>query len=393
MASLNDFLYVGSVPASKSLLNRALIVQSYFPYLKLIGDSRCDDVIAMRRALASFGRNEPMDCGHGGTVLRFMALRASRQKGRHVLRGSPRLMSRLPDSLCRLLMQLGCEARITGEQLIIEGDGWHPMGDCIHVPVESSSQFASALILNCWQLPRDIHFSLGKGLVSAGYWQMTLRFLRQLGLSWEQRASDYFVRAGQSVVSEEMGIEPDMSSAFALAAVAAVAGQARFIDFPKESLQPDFVFVEILKAMGVRVVREGSTLEIHRASSLKSAQWDLRDMPDLFPVLAALCALARGESRLRGAQHLKHKESDRLGKMVELLSSIGCLVSVLDDGVLVHGPTELTKGEVQFDCDEDHRLVMAAALLEKAGFPIRVAGAEAVTKSFPEFLEIVRPWP
>jgi 5-enolpyruvylshikimate-3-phosphate synthase len=42
-----------------------------------------------------------------------------------------------------------------------------------------------------------------------------------------------------------------------------------------------------------------------------------------------------------------------------------------------------------FDCDGDHRLAFAAAVLRAAGFRLDIRGGEVVTKSFPEFWSLV----
>src|ERR1700722_19543828 len=95
--------FLGPIPASKSLLNRALIIRDYFPSLRLRGDSDCEDVRHMRTALQALAVGQPIDCGDGGTVLRFLALRASRLPGEHRLTGSPRLFSRPQEELARIL--------------------------------------------------------------------------------------------------------------------------------------------------------------------------------------------------------------------------------------------------------------------------------------------------
>ncbi len=63
---------------------------------------------------------------------------------------------------------------------------------------------------------------------------------------------DFRVPKGQKLSAESIAIESDMSSAFALAAMAAVSGRATFADFPLSSLQPDALFVSILKRWACR---------------------------------------------------------------------------------------------------------------------------------------------
>ena len=89
-----SFHFVGQGPCSKSLLLRALIAKSYFPDLKISGDSNCDDVLAIKSGLQNINSNSPVHCGNSGAVFRFLALRASRLKGEYVFFGTPRLFKR-----------------------------------------------------------------------------------------------------------------------------------------------------------------------------------------------------------------------------------------------------------------------------------------------------------
>jgi 3-phosphoshikimate 1-carboxyvinyltransferase len=74
------FRFEGEIPASKSMMNRALLVQSFFPELKIEGQSDCLDVRHMKAATTGFGSHHEMDAGEAGTTFRFLALRASREK-------------------------------------------------------------------------------------------------------------------------------------------------------------------------------------------------------------------------------------------------------------------------------------------------------------------------
>jgi 5-enolpyruvylshikimate-3-phosphate synthase len=111
--------FIGHVPASKSIFNRALILQSFGPDLKICGVSDSDDVVKIKAGIKALKDQAMIDCGEGGTVLRFLALRASREKGRHKLTGSVRLINRPQEELMKILSQLG----VTGRTLTPLEDG------------------------------------------------------------------------------------------------------------------------------------------------------------------------------------------------------------------------------------------------------------------------------
>ncbi len=391
---MSGFSFVGKLPASKSILNRLLLVESYHGALQIEGDSACEDVMVMRAAIEALKRADvDIPVGSAGTVLRFMALRASRIPGKHRLVGHPRLFARPQEELVKILRQLGVTAQLHSDALTVEGNGWKLQGDTLLVPFLRSSQFASSVLLNSWNLPFELFVSLGGQKVSEGYWRMSVRLAQQLGMKVDFWDGDFRVAANQAVLNDVIKAEIDVSSAFALAGVAAVSGSAVFSDFPVNSLQPDVGFVQILSAMGARVETRGTALHVEKsASGLHGIAVNLKTMPDLFPVLAVLCAVAKGDSDLHGAPHLVHKESDRLNRIAELVRKLGRMVEVREDGIKISGelPVLAALGKLNLDTDHDHRLAFAGAVLQAAGVEIEILHPEVVNKSFPEFWSWVR---
>ncbi len=388
-----SFSFVGRLPASKSLMNRALIIQSYFPEMQIVGDSDADDVVLMKKALVSLREGRDIQCGHAGTVLRFMALRAAREKGEHVLVGSERLFSRPQEELASLLGQLSCEVQFESSRMKIKSWGYKPQGDMLYVKSERSSQFASALLLNAWQLERSI-FVVLRGMSTPSYFNMTRSVVEYLGMKIEGFGSELQLLKGQVLSKSGLIIEPDLSSAFSLAACAVVDGDVTITNFPRTSLQPDRIFVEYLQAMGAEIKIHDEKITFEKTAKLKPLRADLKNQPDLFPVLAALCALADGTSVLSGAEQLQFKESNRIERVRELLSLVGVTTRPISGGLEIDGQSSVTQRVpkrygLPFNVDQDHRMAMAAAVLMKAGFPIEVADRDVVNKSCPGFWEMI----
>jgi 3-phosphoshikimate 1-carboxyvinyltransferase len=114
---------------------------------------------------------------------------------------------------------------------------------------------------------------------------------------------------------------------------------------------------------------------------------DLGDLPEMTPVVAALAALADGPSRLTGVGHIRQQETDRLAALATEINALGGDAAELQDGLLIR-PRPLHGGV--FASYDDHRLVMAAAVLGLAVPGIEVAGAATVGKTFPGFTSL---WP
>ncbi|HWU43997.1 MAG TPA: hypothetical protein VN132_11185 [Bdellovibrio sp.] len=391
-----EFSFRGKIPASKSIFNRALIVQSFFPVMDLHGFSECEDVRHLREGLKEIRNRSRIDCGDGGTTFRFMALRAARQLGVHVLEGSPRLMERPLRGLLDLLQQLGVQVRQKRNELYIVSKGWQKPRKPLLVDVSESSQFASALALNAWLLDFDLEFELVGEKVSESYFEMTMKMLKYLGMRYRKTAKGYLIPKEQRLEKLSFDIEADMSSTFTIAAAGALAGRSVIENFPVQSEQPDKVFVEIFKRMGIQTSFENAAeneqekiLKVS-ASSLRAVDCDLSQAPDLFPVLAVLCSWAQGTSKLHNAPQLANKESHRIHKVAELLSLVGVQHEILEDGIIIHGNPEQKKiKRGRFNPDKDHRMVMAAALMKLKGHDIVIEEPQVINKSFPEFWEMI----
>ncbi len=390
---MTPFFFKGSVSASKSLMNRALLAQSYSSEFEVRGDSQCDDVQKMREGLRSLLDGNEIDCGEGGSVLRFLALRASRVKGKHRLKGSVRLFARPLGALLEILDQFGVEYEVGPTHLEIESQGWRQSPTPIVIDRSLSSQFASGVLFNSWELPFPLVLHWSGQTVSDGYWNMSLTLASRLGMKWELSSDSHslLIPSSQKIHASNYSVELDLSSAFALAALAAVSGSLSLSGFPEESLQPDAIFVDILKKMGVPITLNQGVLQVHQATSLKPIEWNLSQSPDLFPVLSVLCALADGTSLLMGAPQLEYKESNRIQEIAKLLTLLNRRFDLRPDGLTIYGSQEKwPEARSSFSCANDHRLAMAAQIAIQSGASMDLIGREVVFKSFPEYWAIVQ---
>lgn len=412
------FSFVGEIPSSKSLLNRALILQSFDKHLLINGFSSCDDVLLMKKALQDFSQGvTEFDCGCAGTVLRFLALRVSKKPGTYYLKANPQLLKRPHNELIKLLSQLSCQAVFDKKGLKITSSGWNLMGDGLPISAKQSSQFVSAFLLSAWNLDAPCCISLEDNLFSESYLQMTIHLCQEQGMNItynKKKPYEIYIPKNQKLNAKPITTEPDMSSAFALAAIASVAGYMQVTRFPIESLQGDFFFINFLKEIGVNIdiktsdtgasilwVKESSVFNTNFSGHLftkqpaKGFSVSLKSTPDLFPVLAALSCLLTGESVFQDTSHIAYKESNRLVEIKKLLNALGRETELKENAFIVKawtytGASPVLEKPITFDTKEDHRLVMAAYVLKAAGFNIKCSNEAAVSKSFPEFLPLMK---
>lgn len=385
---MSEFCFVGTLPASKSIFNRALIVQSFKPDIQVNGYSTADDVKLMQAGIRSLQAGGTIDCGDAGTVFRFLSLRAAKLPGQYLLTGSKRLLSRPHAELLKTLRQLGVDVELTPDGLKISSSGWRLQGDGLWISGRESSQVASGLFLSAWGLRAPLHLNISQDMVSEGYFKMTVQVLKSFGMDIYNHGSEWTLPAAQVPTASTYQVEIDISSAFAVAAMAAVSGEARIRNFPEHSMQPDSIFLKYFIDMGIPVYQSGQELKISKAGGWTGIETDLKNSPDLFPILSVLAALAQTPSIISGIRHVAYKESNRLEKSIELIEKMGAQVDLISpDCVKIH-PTKQKNLVFDFSPDRDHRMAMAAAVAHRAGYQVRLKTPDVVKKSFPEFWQI-----
>jgi 3-phosphoshikimate 1-carboxyvinyltransferase len=381
------FAYRGTIGASKSILNRALIIKSYFPHLRLEGTSSCQDVQDLQKNLSQIGFTNEFQIAEGGTTFRFFCLRLSREAGEFKIKTSERLMARPQEELIDILTQLGVKAAKHPWGFSIKSEGWKKPKGSLVVERSRSSQFLSSLVLNSAALEFPLEIETKGETPSEDYFKMTLQMSKDLGLeyndennrlrlSWKNLKKDHYLAGA------------DISSAFSLACFAAIGGDLQILNLMNSEFQPDYKFVSAFEDMNIPVECRSENLLVGKSKQLLPAALNLSQAPDLFPMMACLCTQIEGMSVLAGAPQLKYKESDRQKKVYELFDQAKISYEKLEDGIQIQGKALPHGEEFEFDPDEDHRMAMAAAFLKFAGWRIKIKNPQVVNKSFPEFWTI-----
>jgi 3-phosphoshikimate 1-carboxyvinyltransferase len=106
---------------------------------------------------------------------------------------------------------------------------------------------------------------------------------------------------------------------------------------------------------------------------------------DELTLVALLGAFADGETVVRGAAELRHKESDRIAAVVEGLRALGADIEETSDGFAVRGDgSPLPGGTIH--SQGDHRLAMLGAVAGLASSGgVEVVGMDAAAVSYPAF--------
>lgn len=398
------FYFSGSVAPSKSLLNRALIIQQFNSCLEWAETSEANDVVYLQQALRDFNSGQKkFFCGDGGTTFRFFVIFLSRFPGIYEIEVAPQLRTRPHQGLQEFFEQVQVHFHWEENIGILKTQGWQ--GDTVQLITDQTSQIASAIMLCLWKLPRSFQLLMTFDLYHYEYFQMTFRMNQSLGFQTVQSNVQnnlvcLNVDAEQVPVSQMIRIEPDVSSCFPLAVLGALKQPVHLHNFPIKSWQPDCLFLQIFSQANVAFDLDHNGLKVFPSLQMKAFEIDINQAPDLFPVLCVLACFCQGSTIIRGLSRLAFKESDRLQRTMVLLKLHGVHCEVEGEHVHIEGQdlstnfsllSDLQKVRMDFDPTHDHRMAMAAIIFQVMGSNIKLQNIDVLQKSFPEFTTLVRP--
>lgn len=374
-------------PPSKSMAHRLLICAAMCDGVSTVRDiSMCEDVratIDCLRALGirieenesevrvygkSFSNLKPTGtllCRESGSTLRFFIPIALICGKTVMFNGEGALMKRPLDVYEELCRDNGMTFIADGNTITVKG----PLtGGEFSVVGNISSQFISGLLFALPSAERDSTIKIAPPIESRSYIDLTLEALKLFGIKAEWK-NEYtiFIPGNQRPIARDVTVEGDYSGAAFIDSLNIFDADVSVDGLREDSIQGDKAYKRYFDMLsrGVPTIHIG-------------------DCPDLGPILFAISAAKNG-GIFDGTRRLKIKESDRASAMAEELKKFGARVSVYDDTVVVY-PADFHKPSAILEGHGDHRIVMSLAVLcTLVGGEIN--GAEAVSKSYPEFFE------
>ena len=383
-------MVLGALTRSEFVLRRPLISEdtvATLDALKAFGADVRDIAGELRITSGGLRRaSGTIDAKNSGTTMRIMTGIASLLPSTTTLTGDASLVRRPMGPLVDALTQLGARGEYISQPgrppLRING----PItGSRARISGTVSSQFVSSLLIACTQKEGDTKVEIDGRLTSKPYVDITLTMLREFGADVRVLDDGFSVPGGQHLELGTYTVPGDFSSAaFPLAAAAVTGGDVTVKNLDPRSPQGDRAILGHLEAFGAKVTSSGDSVRV-LAGALKGTTIDVRDTPDLFPVLAVLGAAADGRTVLTGGENLREKESDRIATTAAFLQAMGARIVPRPDGCEIlggerlHGATVETQG--------DHRILMAAAIAGLiSSTETRVQDEDSYAVSYPGFL-------
>lgn len=379
-----------SAPPSKSFAHRYLIgsvLSRGKCVIKNIADS--DDISATLSCIERLGgrvtkdgktvtviptnekqiENAVFDCKESGSTLRFFipVVLATGAKNCTFL-GSERLLARGIKEYEKLFEN--SDVSIKSDEKSIEISGKLTAGN-YELSGEVSSQYTTGMLFALSVLDGKSTLKITGNAESRAYVDMTIKVLKDFGADIAEPEKNFFEINGKGRLSPgEFTVEGDWSNAAFLIALSRLLGTISVSGLNENSVQGDRFSSVAFDAL------DGENAEI-----------DLKDCPDLAPILFAYAAYKNG-GKFINTRRLRVKESDRANVMAEELKKFGANVKVYENCVEIE-KTQLKPPIVPLCGHNDHRIVMALSVLA-AVFGAEIDGAEAVNKSYPDFFRVIK---
>lgn len=379
-----------SLPASKSISNRALILNAlaYSPY-EIENLSDCDDTRVTVKALDS--SDTTFDIGAAGTAMRFLTAFLSKTVGEWVITGSERMKQRPIKLLVDALNRLG--ARIE----YVEKEGFPPLrifgsaltGGEIHLNGGISSQYISALMMIAPYMQNGLKIILDGNIISKPYIEMTLKMMAEFGATVKFKKNEITIKP-QAYKPIRYKVESDWSAASYWYEVLSILGKGKVFlkGLYANSFQGDSKVAVLFEQLGVKTEYQPEGVLITATkNNVLAFKYDFVNQPDLAQTFAVTCCLKGIPFHFGGLQSLKIKETDRIVALTNELHKLGFVLSEPAEGQLAWRGERCERAEIiSIATYEDHRMAMAfapAALVT----PLVIECPEVVSKSYPNFWE------
>ncbi len=353
-----------------------------------------DSLIVTSTGVPLQGCDNKINSGNSGITTRFiMPVLGLRQNNDQeiILDCDEQMKSRPVQPLINALRSLGLDIKC------LEKEGACPIAisgtlKSGEIKIDGlTSQYLSALLLSGPCIKGDLKIVV-EDLHEKPYVDMTCAWLDEQNIEYKHYKLDgqdvFHLSGDQSYRPFTKTIPVDFSSAsYLIAAAVLLPGSVVIKNIDMSELQGDKKIISILQEMGADITIANNELLIKEGKILHGITIDANDIPDMLPTLAVVATQAEGETKIINVANARIKETDRIHSMASGLGAMGAYVKEKKDGLIIK-KSLLHGAEVNgFD---DHRTVMALALAGLlAEGETSISTAEAINKTFPQFVEMM----
>jgi 3-phosphoshikimate 1-carboxyvinyltransferase len=385
-----------TLPLSKSICNRSLIIKALYGNTKDLEISDARDSIVLKTSLENYQKESIIDIGLAGTSMRFLtAFLALKTEKPIVLKGNERMNERPIGILVEALNSIGANI------LYLEKSGFPPIkifpskliGGKINIESNISSQFISALMMIAPYLENGLKINFNQKPVSLPYILMTKKLMEIAGAKIEMKENSIIIFPIKYAQNFEFISEGDWSAASYFFSIAAFLDNSKihFTNLKNPSLQGDFKIVELFeKHFGVSFHQKNNTHFIEKNSnhipSNNIVEIDFTEIPDMAQTFVFLLAAKEMKAKLTGLSTLVNKETNRVMAICNELKKVNVLFETDGENYIsIVGFEKFENNKITFETYNDHRMAMALIPLLLKYNKTYLDEGKVVEKSFPDF--------
>lgn len=410
---ITNFNVTVDIPGSKSITNRALILSALSGKTVVLKNILLsDDTKYMIDALRALNNNIEIDevnktlkitgnknpkyenlnlyIGNAGTAMRFLSSYLATGEGTATLYGNNRMNQRPIKDLVDSLLQLGVHVEY------LNNVGYPPIRitskgiftNYVKIDGSKSSQYISSILMAAPNFKIPIEIELSGKIVSKPYINMTLAMMNNFGIKYNFENNSIYISPQEYNLNEYL-VEGDMSSASYFLAMALISNSTVTLNnFFKNSIQGDSKFLNILKKLGLKVLKFSDTsITVKGVPTYKGIELSMNDIPDVAQTLAVVGIFATSPTKVWDVENMRIKETDRISALKnEILKINGDFIEFNDGFLIIPKSLENYQGN-SLETYDDHRMAMSLSLIGLKVPNIKILDPDCVSKTFPNFFK------
>ena len=412
-----------SVPGSKSHTNRALLLAALADGTTTLENALfSDDSQYFADALLQLGFEITLDSqtktmtiaglmgripvsqaklfiGNAGTAARFLTAMLTLGHGHYLLDGVERMRQRPIGDLVLALNQLGAQVAATRQPptvnhqpilcppITVTAAGLP--GGSTSIRGDISSQFLSGLLMVASYAQNPVEINIEGLLNSKPYIDLTIRVMADFGVEvWREGYERFRVSPQRYQSPGTYPIESDASAAsYFFAAPAICGGWVEVANLSRTARQGDIAFLDVLTQMGCTFSETDHAIRVSGPEKFRGVDVDMSNISDTSMTLAAIAPFAETPTTIRGIASSRLKETDRVIATVTELRRLGVRVDQHPGGMTIYPCKNIQPARIR--TYNDHRMAMAFALVGLRIPGIEIENPECVTKTFPDYFQVL----